>query len=453
MRVTPVVLALALIACGGPTGDGNGDGTAIDAGQTGPDADPSTLATLMGTVWVPGNAPGLVPPGHEIPVYDAVVYLSSQRPDAIEDGATCRPCSDAPANAVVTDHDGNFVIHNVNPSTYWLIIEKGDFRLEQEISVGEGELLSLTAQQTTLPSESDPANGKTIPKVALATGIFDDLEDILGKMGMGAVDADGAFDGPSAAGTFDFYDNGGPNADQAIGTLADLMSSLDMMLGYDIIFIPCSGSAHVGILQDQQTLKNIRDYVAAGGKLYVTDWSGEWADNVFPEQIQLGDSVDTPAAAYDAATDAWDTALFGSANGSPLYTSDDAEAVDENLRLWLEGQSGPYADGGEGPFAASDMTIEGNWNHIEGLHPVPVGVDEEGMPIIDEPVTYVIGDDTADGPKKPLTVTFEPAGCGRVLFSTYHTTHNTHVGLAPQERVLVYLIMEIGVCKDSVIID
>ena len=49
-------------------------------------------------------------------------------------------------------------------------------------------------------------------------------------------------------------------------------------------------------------LRNIRDYVAAGGNLYVTDWSGEWHDNVFPEQIRLGGGIgglfnttDTPA--------------------------------------------------------------------------------------------------------------------------------------------------------------
>ncbi len=99
------------------------------------------------------------------------------------------------------------------------------------------------------------------------------------------------------------------------------------------------------------------------------------------------------------------------------------------------------------------MAIEGNWNHIEGLHSVQVGTNDMGNPIMDSPVKYVIGDDEPGGPKKPLTVTYEPAGCGRVLYSTYHTTHSTHVGLAPQERILVYLIMEIGVCKDDIEID
>lgn len=458
MRHISIVLALGLLACGGSSDNGGNTGVgAFDAGiSVGPDADPSLAATIMGTVWTPGNGPGMVPAGHEIPVFDAVIYVTSQRPQAMDEGASCRPCQEAPATSVQTDHAGNFTLYGVNPGTHWMVIEKGDFRLEQEITIAERELVTLSAAQSTLPSVYDPENGKTIPKVALAAGIFDDMEDILGKIGFGEVDAEGAFVGTSAAGVFDLYDNGSnPNSAFAVGTLTDLMSSLDRMLAYDIIFIPCSGSEHVAALQDQQTLKNIRDYVAAGGKLYVTDWSGEWADNVFPGQVQLDSNSDTPAGAYNATTDTWTPGLFGNADGSPSYTSNEAEAVDENLRQWLEGQQGPLTDGSVAMFSPSNMTIEGNWNHIEGLHPVQVGVDEDGNAIIDNPVKYVVGDDGFGftGPKKPLTVTYEPAGCGRVLYSTYHTTHNTHVGLAPQERVLVYLIMEIGVCKDVIVID
>ena len=40
-----------------------------------------------------------------------------------------------------------------------------------------------------------------------------------------------------------------------------------------------------------------------------------------------------------------------------------------------------------------------------------------------------------------------------MLYSTYHTAESTHVGLLPQERVLLYLIMEIGVCKTGPVID
>ncbi len=449
------LLPLSLAACGS-SGDGGGSGTpAVDAAPT-PDGggEPEFFASLTGTVWVPGNAPDMVPAGHEIPVFDAVVYLSSARPLPIEEGATCRPCVEAPTNAVQTDHKGSFTISRVTEGDYWLIIEKGDFRLEREITVTGTTTITLPAADTTLPSVNDVANGKTIPKVALATGTYDALEDILGKMGMGAVSASGKFEGPSAAGIFDLYDNGGDHTAQTIGTLGALVNDLDLMLTYDIIFIPCATAVHGGELDKLQVLRNIRDYVAAGGKLYVTDWAGEWADNVFPAQVQLDSSSDTPASAYNAASDTWNTGQFGDADGTPSYTSEHAEAVNEDLRLWLEGQVGPFSNGSVGTFTSTDMAVEGNWNHIEGLHAVQVGVDDEGNAIMDNPVKYVVGDDGQfSTTKKPLTVTYEPAGCGRVLYSTYHTTHNTHVGLAPQERVLVYLIMEIGVCKKDIEID
>lgn len=218
---------------------------------------------------------------------------------------------------------------------------------------------------------------------------------------------------------------------------------------YHVIFIPCSGGSHTDALRDPNVLRNIRDYVAAGGKLYVTDWSGEWFDNVFPLPIELGGGVDTPANAYDPDTDTWNTWLFGNADGS-AYDTSNAEAVDEHLRAWLDGQQGPTPQSGSPTvYDAAEFFIEGNWNYVTNVLPRQVGIDEDGEAVINEPHVYVIGgQEWAPLPKRPMTLTFEPAGCGRVLFSTYHTTDTSHVGLTPQERILVYLIMEIGVCHD-----
>lgn len=49
--------------------------------------------------------------------------------------------------------------------------------------------------------------------------------------------------------------------------------------------------------------------------------------------------------------------------------------------------------------------------------------------------------------KSPLTITGE-YGCGRILFTAYHTVESGgYVGLTPQELILMYLILEIGVCQ------
>ena len=401
-------------------------------------------ARLYGTVWAPGNGPGLVPPGQEIPVAGAMVYVGHDKPEPIEQRAQCTPCVEAPPAAVITDAKGNFELSPA-PGTYWLIIQKAQFRIEQQIVVGD-QPQAVPPLMTTLPSVHDPDNGMWTPRIALAAGDYDAMESILGKMGIGTVSSDGSFVPESATGRFDVYSNGGWDLEEvAVGTLSELVNDLEKMMTYHIIFIPCAGDENTEALKTPAVLRNIRDYVAAGGRLYVTDWSGEWADNVFPAEIELsGGESDTPITAYDRTADTWNTAQFGTADGDPDYTAPDGEAVDPDLHAWLDGQ---FAPGGY-PIDASNFLVEGNWNHITKLENVELGTDDAGMPVLDEPKTYVIGSDGEPGGKKPLTATYEPAGCGRVLYSTYHTTEDIHFGLAPQERVLLYLLLEIGVCKD-----
>jgi hypothetical protein len=432
--------ALLVAACAGGGGPGEHD------------AVPATSGTITGTVWAPGNAPGMVPSGHEIPMFGALVYLSSTRPEPIPQSTYCDRCSEPPNSHVLSDHRGAFTFANVVPDTYWLVIQKGQFRLEQQVDVAAGTL-ELTASQTTIPSTHDPDGGAWLPRIAMAVGNYDALEDILCKMGIGTVDASGGCVAADAAAKMDIFSNGGSGfGGMHRGTLTDLVGDVDTLLDYHIVFIPCASTSNTDALDSQANLQNLRDFVAAGGKLYVTDQSGEWMDNVFPEQITLaGAATDTPASAYDRDTDTWDPNQFGHADGT-FYDSDDGEVVDSDLRSWLDDQMGPTAAGGIEQYDADQFDVVGNWNAIAALTSVEVGVDGNGAPVYDEPRSWIVGSDGA-GPKRPLTVTFEPAGCGRVLFSTYHTTDTTHMGLVPQERALLYLVMEIGVCSDTPVVE
>ena len=56
--------------------------------------------------------------------------------------------------------------------------------------------------------------------------------------------------------------------------------------------------------------------------------------------------------------------------------------------------------------------------------------------------------DTVPTPQNPLTVTGE-YGCGKILFTTYHMAELTtsYSGLTPQELVLLYRLLELGVCQ------
>ena len=442
MRLLRILtLGVVLAACGPSVssddtgGDDTGDGGAPDAYQ-GP------TGRLTGTVWMPMHSPSLAP-SDPIPVYGAVVYVTNVRPDPIPDAVYCERCVDAPASAVYTAHDGTFSLNPI-PGDYWLVIQKGQWRLEQQITVGESEI-QLADTQTTLPHDHDPASGAYIPKVGIVLGTNDNIEDVLGKVGFDSMNGN------------DFVDVPGMEV-EVFTSASQLIGNLDTLRRFHIVFFPCNtGIDDSGVpeLSNQSALDNLRRYVHEGGKLYVTDWSGEVMDRPFPPQITLGDSGADSVGTYDPVNFGGTLSVMGDSNGS-LYTSMDAEAVDVNLDAWLATQNAPTPSNPTPmPINPDRFEVQGNWNWISGLTQVETGMDMDGLPVYDDPKAWVIGSgSSAGGPeKRPLSVTFEPTGCGRVLFSTYQTANGNHAGLHPQERVLLFLIMEIGVCSDVPIVD
>ncbi len=439
----PLVFLCALAAACGPSGGGNNDDDDDGTGDGGvaPDAYQGQLGQLSGRVWLPGHSP-TQSPSDPIPVFGAVVYLSSVRPEPIPQGVFCEKCVDAPSNAQYSSHDGSFSISAV-PGTYWLVIQKGQWRLEQQITIGEGAL-ALTDAQTTLPSDHDPANGLWIPKIAIVLGTNDNIEDVLGKVGFDSMNGN------------DFVDVAGSEV-TVFTSASQLLGNLDTLRQFHIVFFPCNtgiGDFGVPELSNQAALDNVRRYVNEGGKLYVTDWSGEVMDRPFPPQITLGDSGADSVGTYDPINFGGTLTTMGDSDGSS-YTSNDAEAVDDDLNAWLGQQIAPTPSSTTPtPINPDLFSVAGNWNWISATTPVLVGEDLEGLPVYDEPYAWVIGSGpSTGGQKKPLSVTFEPTGCGRVLFSTYQTANGNHAGLHPQERVLLFLIMEVGVCSDAPIVD
>ncbi|MBI4510704.1 MAG: hypothetical protein HY698_13805 [Deltaproteobacteria bacterium] len=453
-------------------GQGNGDAAVPDAGR--PDASIGPTGIVSGTVWAPGNAPGLAPAGHEIPVFAAMAYLSLAAPAPIPQEVYCDRCVDPVGHYTFSDPKGNFQLKNIKPGTYWLVIQKGQFRLDQQVVVEGNQTLALPTRNTTLPSQHDPANGKWVPRIALAEGNYDQLEDILGKMGMGTVDDEGALVASSIPENLHMYKNVGSILGEGYGTgkfgaahrgtLNDLVADLSKMSQYHIIFVPCSAGPNTELFSKPAYRENIRKYVQAGGKFYVTDWSAEWEDVVFPEFIRFVADHDTPPGAGQSQFNKGDGGGVESTPDYPrAYNSFNAKAEHEELNEWLNNQVGPLvtiSDLGTidysktGVMDANNFAVEGNWNRIEETPSVVIGTNEENMPVRSQGQHWVVGDwSKGDSVRHPLTVTFEPGGCGRVLFSTYHTTEDAHAGLVPQERVLLYLIMEIGVCKSGPIIE
>jgi hypothetical protein len=456
LRLACVVSSIVLLACGpskGGHGGGSGDDddTKVDAPSPtggGPDAYVGPTGSVSGRVWMPNYAPGLVPAGQEIPVYGAVITLTQNKLAPIPDHAYCEECVDTPG-AKTSAHDGSFSI-TAPVGTYWLTIQKGQFRLEEQVMVKEGTL-ALTAAQTSLPSQYDPAHGAWIPKVAVAVGNYDAVEDILGKIGFGTMDAanTGLQSGAGEHGAeIDLYQYDSDGVKNLIGDIKNLRK-------YHIVFFPCSTEMEVldAELSMQANLKVLRQYVNEGGKIYVTDWSGEFADRPFPPQLTLGGGHDSTGT-YDAKTLDGTLTKAGDADGSLYDTT--GSVNDADLATWLGAQSSP--DPVSGTPAMIDphaFKVVDNFNTITKLTKVQVGTDPQGLPTYDDPKAWLSGPPKAGAAPLPLSVTFEPTGCGRVLYSTYQTSgadaSDKHVGLTAQERVLLYLIMELQVCHEVVV--
>ena len=211
-------------------------------------------------------------------------------------------------------------------------------------------------------------------------------------------------------------------------------------------------------MANQANLKNVRQFVAEGGKLYVTDWSGEVGDRAFPHQIQLGsDGFGTPDSegSYNPQTLDGTLTTTGDADGS-LYDAEDGNAIDPDLNMWLGLQTGPTeANPVPTLYNANKFPVHDNWNWIAKLNSVMKGTDNMNMPIYDDPKAWVTASDGSHG-AKPVAVTYEPAGCGKVLYSTFQTSGTSasamHASLTPQERVLLFLIMEISDCTQNPVI-
>src|SRR4029434_10244842 len=113
MRLACTALLSLALGCG-PTDRTSPSGSPVDSGPGGSaagDEDDGLTVEVTGTVWAPGNAPGMVPPGQEIPVSGAMVFSGSEEPAPPDETVQCTPCTQAPSTAVITDAKGNFKLH------------------------------------------------------------------------------------------------------------------------------------------------------------------------------------------------------------------------------------------------------------------------------------------------------------------------------------------------------
>ncbi len=368
------------------------------------------------------------------PVANAVVYVP-ENPEALstlgiipQRASTCENPGTSVKTKTCSAIDGSFSLSNVPAGRTKIVIAKGLFKKSIDVDVKAGRTTVLTKEQTTLPSTT--GSGSQIPRIAVVTGSYDRMEDVLAKLGLGEVDSYGEL----IIGTekFTLIDGDGSLYDYNYQTFNVLLDSITELKKYDLIIINC-GTYYEDKLIEPQVLTNLRQFVQDGGRLYVTDLSYDYVEQPFPEFVDFFGSDATPSGTAEE---------MNSAEVGDGGITTNADVLQEGLKNWLGssvkcGSTSKPTNTENCLNADGTVHIEdflGGWAVINGPH--------SGK---DAVVTlWTRGNVSWEGwfsGVKPLTLTFS-SGSGRVLYSSYHTSGTPHPYFMPQERILQYLIFE-----------
>lgn len=387
---------------------------------------------LRGTVYVPNGAD---------PLASAVVYVpQSGQLTPLPSAPSCELCRDPIAGRAVTfaysGSDGKFELRGVpSGDQVPLVVQKGRFRRMVSVRVPACQTTELAPDDTRLPRSR--AEGD-LPKLAVAAGDHDAIECVLRQIGIDL----GEFQTPDQRGAVHLYDNQKPGAATLPGQLllSSLLTDRNRLFSYQMLFLNCSGIAYSqGLLGSPQVRSNLIDFLRQGGRLYATDWSYDFIGQL-PElapfvcfQDDKDCSVTTPHGFH--------TAVASGGLGDPITGAVTSQA--SGLADFLRRLAVPID-----PNRVPITELLPGWVQI-----AQTAQDPQRFPS----KIYLQGMST--GKLRPLTVAFEyppQAGCGRVLFSSYHTRERAAQktfpsycplgAMLPQEHILEYLLFELADC-------
>jgi hypothetical protein len=410
-----VLVALALgPGCGGSEEggglagrDAGGGGIVVTddgGGAADLDAAREPIGVLLGTV---------VAPEGTIPISGALVYLTRRTPAPIPSGVYCDKCVQLDSFAFTySEPNGTFRLPAFEEGEQFLVVQKGQFRRIRRVTVVKGNQ-PVPAEYTRFPGRNDDANGDAIPKMKVMEANFDAIANSLRKLGITEFDAPPP---PVFPPVFP-----PPPED-------DTLTNATKLNKYHIVFVPCSGStassqdpggaACTNIYAPSNAGKQVmKDFIQAGGKLYVTDWSYEYVNQTWPGFINFRRASGTG---------------IGSACTTSQY-SGAAQWGDPSLSAWM------FAIG------ERNATLEKSYIRIDSTQAQP-GLDENGQQVTITPKVWA--STVVSGAPRTSTVSFQDK-CGRVLYSTYHAEGTDNGGsntLLAQEKALFHILLEVSAC-------
>ena len=379
-------------------------------------------ATLSGIILAPDG---------ETPIAGATVYIpfdaGTAKTVTIDNPEGCSVPGESFLTYACTNPDGSFVLDlsGVFKDSYTLRIVKGSFQVDISVTAETGNYIG------EIELAANPASGGG--NFAVVTGAYDRMQDILAKLGMGELD--NGYKLKHGTELFDIYD-GNYTFDNEYPDFPaifedDPETGNPVIENYEMVFINCGNSYEEAVLQDTGLVAILRDYVNKGGKLYVTDQSYDFVEQVFPEYIDFYGSDEkeyTEAEDIDAAEVGADGIIS------------DALIHDTQLVLWLQEVT---CQGSSCLNLDNTVRIAGFWYAWALINDVHTEKSDEVKIWITGPVSWYDFSEVEGSGEKPLTVSFNH-GEGKVLYSSYHTEEdNPSAYFWPQERILQYLVFEL----------
>lgn len=211
-----------------------------------------------------------------------------------------------------TDIEGRFMLAGLpGGRDYTVYVVKGSFELTFDVS--------LTTGTYEIPEEECAL---APPNIAVISGDYDHIEDIIASMGLEYTLFEGSF-----------------YSEEYLNFLRDPAA----MAEFDIIFFNCGVNSDWYSYYPDEIRSNIRDFVIAGGSVYTSDWAYYFVESSFPAWLTFyGNDAEYGAAQRGVAESVMarvEDPTMQAIIGEPVA------AINFDLDLWVVLESvGPDVD-------------------------------------------------------------------------------------------------------------
>jgi hypothetical protein len=295
-----------------------------------------------------------------------------------------------------------------------VVIVTGRWRTQTTVNTTACSNTAMPASQTHLPQNQSQGD---IPKFAIATGSEDQVECVLRKVGI----ADTEFTDPSGTGRINLFQatgSAGARVDGNTPSASTLMGVASTLNSYDVLMLPCEGSAYT---EPAQSLANLIGFTSAGGRVYSSHFAYEWLSKNPP---------------FDTVAD-WTTPSVQLPDG---IASVDLTAPDgSTLSAWLQEVGASTT-----PGQIAINTLRKDFSQINAPTESQLRLNNATY---NNPVMQMVFNMPIGGANQ----------CGRVLFNEYHVENPTNspknvnfpsecsssLAATPQEKLLEYSLFEL----------